>query len=134
MVVVFLFFFSSRRRHTRCALVTGVQTCALPIYGKKVLDFVLSDQSQAMWGNAYLRPVFADKLSAEVKSKFLPDSEYARAKAVDLKKLAASQKAIVDRYGAGVRSEEHTSETQSIMSNSLDVFCLTKSHHNSNTH
>src|SRR3546814_20719 len=33
-VCVFLlcvFFFSSRRRHTRCALVTGVQTCALPI-------------------------------------------------------------------------------------------------------
>src|SRR3546814_11381548 len=29
---VFCFFFSSRRRHTRCALVTGVQTCALPIY------------------------------------------------------------------------------------------------------
>src|SRR3546814_4745025 len=27
----FCFFFSSRRRHTRCALVTGVQTCALPI-------------------------------------------------------------------------------------------------------
>src|SRR3546814_3802596 len=26
-----LFFFSSRRRHTSCALVTGVQTCALPI-------------------------------------------------------------------------------------------------------
>ncbi|MFC3675418.1 extracellular solute-binding protein [Ferrovibrio xuzhouensis] len=70
--------------------------------GKKVLDFVLSDQSQAMWGNAYLRPVFADKLSAEAKSKFLPDSEYARAKAVDLKKLAASQKAIVERYGAEV--------------------------------
>src|SRR3546814_1338504 len=31
MCVVFCFF-SSRRRHTRCALVTGVQTCALPIY------------------------------------------------------------------------------------------------------
>src|SRR3546814_7698921 len=28
---MFCFFFSSRRRHTRCALVTGVQTCALPI-------------------------------------------------------------------------------------------------------
>src|SRR3546814_2301965 len=28
------FFFSSRRRHTRCALVTGVQTCALPIWSK----------------------------------------------------------------------------------------------------
>src|SRR3546814_14330670 len=34
-----MFFFSSRRRHTRCALVTGVQTCALPIlspFGKKI--------------------------------------------------------------------------------------------------
>src|SRR3546814_3981808 len=29
--IIFSFFFSSRRRHTRCALVTGVQTCALPI-------------------------------------------------------------------------------------------------------
>src|SRR3546814_6626758 len=28
----FYLFFSSRRRHTSCALVTGVQTCALPIY------------------------------------------------------------------------------------------------------
>src|SRR3546814_3989520 len=27
----YVFYFSSRRRHTRCALVTGVQTCALPI-------------------------------------------------------------------------------------------------------
>src|SRR3546814_6864255 len=37
LVVVFgvgFFFFSSRRRHTRCALVTGVQTCALPILDK----------------------------------------------------------------------------------------------------
>src|SRR3546814_1652864 len=29
-----IFFFSSRRRHTSCALVTGVQTCALPIWGE----------------------------------------------------------------------------------------------------
>src|SRR3546814_2135554 len=29
---LFVFVFSSRRRHTRCALVTGVQTCALPIF------------------------------------------------------------------------------------------------------
>src|SRR3546814_6548985 len=32
MSILCCFFFSSRRRHTRCALVTGVQTCALPIY------------------------------------------------------------------------------------------------------
>src|SRR3546814_17613162 len=31
MSTLCVFFFSSRRRHTRCALVTGVQTCALPI-------------------------------------------------------------------------------------------------------
>src|SRR3546814_20927616 len=32
------FFFSSRRRHTRCALVTGVQTCALPISAEHGAD------------------------------------------------------------------------------------------------
>src|SRR3546814_4330579 len=32
----YCFFFSSRRRHTRCALVTGVQTCALPISWEEV--------------------------------------------------------------------------------------------------
>src|SRR3546814_19875685 len=48
------FFFSSRRRHTRCALVTGVQTCALPIYpslNKKVralgLKMALSSHAKA---------------------------------------------------------------------------------------
>src|SRR3546814_19992906 len=35
-----MFFFSSRRRHTRCALVTGVQTCALPISGMAALEEV----------------------------------------------------------------------------------------------
>src|SRR3546814_8244907 len=35
-------FFSSRRRHTRCALVTGVQTCALPIFMKAKLPFLVA--------------------------------------------------------------------------------------------
>src|SRR3546814_3109887 len=39
------FFFSSRRRHTRCALVTGVQTCALPISGG--LGTRLSEETNA---------------------------------------------------------------------------------------
>src|SRR3546814_10920208 len=34
------FVFSSRRRHTRCALVTGVQTCSLPICGPSDVDVV----------------------------------------------------------------------------------------------
>src|SRR3546814_6433760 len=38
-----MFFFSCRRRNTRCALVTGVQTCALPISRKMV------DAGQARW-------------------------------------------------------------------------------------
>src|SRR3546814_19709451 len=36
--IFFVFFFSSRRRHTRCALVTGVQTCALPIWNKQDVE------------------------------------------------------------------------------------------------
>src|SRR3546814_9081151 len=40
-VVVFVFFFfSSRRRHTSCALLTGVQTCALPIWKGSEPDHV----------------------------------------------------------------------------------------------
>src|SRR3546814_4211190 len=35
-LLLFVFFFSSRRRHTRCALVTGVQTCALPISDRHI--------------------------------------------------------------------------------------------------
>src|SRR3546814_8874939 len=38
IVFLFIFFFSSRRRHTRCALVTGVQTCALPICFVRLVD------------------------------------------------------------------------------------------------
>src|SRR3546814_5839511 len=40
-----LFFFSSRRRHTRCALVTGVQTCALPI---SVIEPMAIDSTRAV--------------------------------------------------------------------------------------
>src|SRR3546814_4270412 len=47
--VYLVFFFSSRRRHTRCALVTGVQTCALPIYRIRVvaIDVDLRHQGKA---------------------------------------------------------------------------------------
>src|SRR3546814_9978028 len=45
-----MFLFSSRRRHTRCALVTGVQTCALPIYaefiGKEIQTAYLESYSE----------------------------------------------------------------------------------------
>src|SRR3546814_10357588 len=42
--MLLLFFFSSRRRHTRCALVTGVQTCALPIFSVMTQDQLKTQQ------------------------------------------------------------------------------------------
>src|SRR3546814_5109037 len=62
-----VFFFSSRRRHTRCALVTGVQTCALPIFDRilppdnnetiedkkeKIVDFFNDDEIKDGINNA----------------------------------------------------------------------------------
>src|SRR3546814_6612825 len=41
-------FFSSRRRHTRCALVTGVQTCALPIFGPEKITIWCSNDYLGM--------------------------------------------------------------------------------------
>src|SRR3546814_1398349 len=45
----FVFFFSSRRRHTRCALVTGVQTCALPIFDVRPPNLGEMWQSTVHW-------------------------------------------------------------------------------------
>src|SRR3546814_5526550 len=48
LYICFIFFFSSRRRHTRCALVTGVQTCALPISAAE-LPGVCPGASRSFW-------------------------------------------------------------------------------------
>jgi len=66
--------------------------------GQKALEFILSDEGQAIWANAYLRPVRASAISKEAQSRFLPASEYARAKPVDYAKMATVQKAFSDRY------------------------------------
>ena len=66
--------------------------------GKKVLDFVLSDEGQRIWANAYLRPVRANTMSKEAAAKFLPASDYARAKAVDFAKMADKQQAFGQQY------------------------------------
>src|SRR3546814_11208428 len=54
------FFFSSRRRHTRCALVTGVQTCALPIslIHRSSIPYLLS---RTRIGSASTRATFAGR-------------------------------------------------------------------------
>ncbi|WP_437609263.1 ABC transporter substrate-binding protein [Erwinia sp. V71] len=71
--------------------------------GKKVIDYVLSDKGQAIWANAFLRPVRASAMSAEAKKRFLPDSDYARAKTVDYQQMADVQKAFSDRYLSEIR-------------------------------
>src|SRR3546814_8891667 len=48
------FFFSSRRRHTRCALVTGVQTCALPIWSVD-LAFITEGEGPVRGGPVVFR-------------------------------------------------------------------------------
>jgi putative spermidine/putrescine transport system substrate-binding protein len=65
---------------------------------RKVLDFVMSNEGQAVWANAYLRPVRASAISKDAEAHFLPASEYARAKAVDYAKMADVQKSFSERY------------------------------------
>src|SRR3546814_8222196 len=70
------FFFSSRRRHTRCALVTGVQTCALPIFlarereaerpAMSALTSQLDTRSAAFRDNAAQMQALVDDLKAKV--------------------------------------------------------------------
>ncbi len=65
---------------------------------EKVLDFVLSEQGQALWAKAYLRPVRAMRMPADVAAQFLPDSDYARAGVVNYEQMAAAQEAFSARY------------------------------------
>src|SRR3546814_1991457 len=60
---VLCFFFSSRRRHTRCALVTGVQTCALPISGR-----TLAPGDAKGWDGTVLPGTVAETAAAVTKA------------------------------------------------------------------
>src|SRR3546814_2237459 len=122
-----LFFFSSRRRHTRCALVTGVQTCALPIYGGKI-------------GKARLkRARHIDIIEATEARRHEQNLSTAVAQDVaDLRLAIDWDDGIADKAAdttsqVDYRSEEHTSELQSLMRISYAVFCLKKKKKHKNT-
>ncbi|WP_208996774.1 ABC transporter substrate-binding protein [Stappia sp. 28M-7] len=66
--------------------------------GKKVLDFILSDEGQAIWTNAYLQPARPVELPADVAAKFLPASDYERAVAVDYAEMEKAQATFGERY------------------------------------
>src|SRR3546814_3380050 len=58
MCFCLVFFFSSRRRHTRCALVTGVQTCALPIsLVLSIIKIVVAVSVVVLLGHYVTRPL-----------------------------------------------------------------------------
>src|SRR3546814_4120191 len=120
LLFCFLFFFSSRRRHTRCALVTGVQTCALPIFATEV--------DGDAGGVSHLTLSIPANAVAEVELPARTWREGGRAidQHPDVRNLA--------RVGDLVRSEEHTSELQSLMRISYAVFCLKKKTHKTTSH
>jgi putative spermidine/putrescine transport system substrate-binding protein len=74
-----------------------------PDLGKKILDFIMSDTGQAVWANAFLRPVRASAMSKEAEAKFNPASDYARSKPVDYAKMAEVQVGFGERYLNEVR-------------------------------
>ncbi len=80
-----------------------VKNAPNPEKGKKILDFIMSDEGQKVWANAYLRPVRASALSKEAAAKFLPASDYARSTPVDYGKMAAVQNDFKQRYLNEVR-------------------------------
>src|SRR3546814_9588628 len=201
---VICFFFSSRRRHTRCALVTGVQTCALPIYtpipafapyrakhvdaariggGRRVHDRLLPllsrieqrtgvptsimiaiyghetaygqvtgnfDLPEALATLAYegrRRSLFEPELIATLVMvergvprsvlkgswagafgypQFLPSVYLRVAEDGDGDGVARIWSSEADAIESIGRSEEHTSELQSLMRNAYAVFCLNK--------
>src|SRR3546814_4144377 len=79
MYLVYLFFFSSRRRHTRCALVTGVQTCALPISSQSYLQQTLDEGHDLILEIDWQGAEQVRKLMPQARSIFiLPPSQQAR--------------------------------------------------------
>src|SRR3546814_2915568 len=122
------FFFSSRRRHTRCALVTGVQTCALPIWARQGLAGVLrlGVIPAAMPSLSFLTDRFcAANPASTIEIRSL--SSRAIAQGLDAFELDGGLTYLENEPIAHVRrvplyheryklrSEEHTSELQSLM-------------------
>src|SRR3546814_1694560 len=98
--------FSSRSRHTRCALVTGVQTCALPIFAPESLRSDLGRTRTRRWDRALVeRTAYHCRIC---------------------RWLSGCRRLVPPTSSRPRRSEEHTSELQSLMRISYAVFCLKK--------
>src|SRR3546814_1582353 len=119
-----LFFFSSSRRHTRCALVTGVQTCAL--------SNVFTDLAGgAIVAGGVRRDAHHPSDPRMINRQLTIVNNLIRSVSKDYSDNSAILSTYVD--GAQIRSEEHTSELQSLMRISYAVFCLKKKKTKTNT-
>src|SRR3546814_5745791 len=118
----FVFFFSSRRRHTRCALVTGVQTCALPIL--PCSDRRCSNKASAGRGAKPTSPPCCWPCWGWSRTVSATASR-CRPAATPISTLRCHSRSPCTAYRSA-RSEEHTSELQSLMRISYAVFCLKK--------
>src|SRR3546814_4735493 len=112
MLIYLYFFFSSRRRHTRCALVTGVQTCALPIITCVAVLLSRPPASPRQLGPA--GDVVCHR-AGRIAVTVLPALAWWKVNCT-----------LSPTFTCVSRSEEHTSELQSLMRISYAVFCLTK--------
>src|SRR3546814_20076712 len=88
-------FFSSRRRHTRCALVTGVQTCALPIFDQSIGD--PTHTPNPCLGPIRTAPFYAVKINPGDATTTLGLRVDARARVLD-----AKGKVIAGLYACGL--------------------------------
>lgn len=78
--------------------ISLVKNAPHPNNAKKLLDYVLSDDGQKIFAQGFVRPIRNITLSDDIKSKFLPDSDYARLKDVDFDKMNKAQTAFIDLY------------------------------------
>src|SRR3546814_6626734 len=130
IVVIYLFFFSSRRRHTRCALVTGVQTCALPICAFqvpviRVIRNGISKIGTFLWHGCIGAPYSEVRPGTSCIHAVIPHQSIG----IPELQLINPFKTIPEEFFIGdhppptyrrkkfkaIRSEEHTSELQSLM-------------------
>src|SRR3546814_4289491 len=121
-------FFASGRRHTRCALVTGVQTCALPILeaeaeeGSRGGEEGLRDRGR--------REGEEDRRHRQAHDRGIGPEDCLRRRRRQLVDAKAQHhhegQRRQHRHPHQRRSEEHTSELQSLMRISYAVFCLKK--------
>src|SRR3546814_9714852 len=126
-MVCLLFFFSSRRRHTICALVTGVQTCALPICGQYFLneaDIIVASDDAAFFDPHANAGIVSALEPIGMLHRGLPLGDVLRWALMGTEERITADTAL--RLGLVTRSEEHTSELQSLMRISYSVFCLKK--------